>query len=302
MLDPRIYRTWTDRGRGGGDRVRVLAHRPAGCRRHQPSARRVQRRERLRDDEVARRATIPTGSPGSSADYDVAGRLSARACGKNGFSVTTQLPRRTRSTARGTLRTVTAIGTRPGSVEREHRGRRPPRFAAARPRRRSVGDGGAARARPCALRRDAASLAWCSPRRADPPARPGDSSWLSSSAEPVDAVIVLGDLAGSEVRQPAGCAVVERAAGRADDAAQHRDRGRGLSVAGRARRGPTSLASDSSLTLRFPLTIDRAGAVRRRRYPAVLVSLPGEHAPDRNQPVGGPARITELGPDDAAGR
>lgn len=111
-------------------------------------------------------------------------------------------------------------------------------------------------------------------------------------AGPVDAVIVLGDLAGSQVRYPI---VVPWS--NAQLVAPPRLR---KTVAGALwsqaalHPGGTSLAGQFA-HLAFPLTVGEQGPFGVYGYPAVLLSVSGERGPAADETVQDPTRITALG-------
>ena len=105
---------------------------------------------------------------------------------------------------------------------------------------------------------------------------------------PVDAVIVLGDIAGRDAAQAVGRAVVQRRAGGADRPPPHaRDRGAARDGrAGRAARARSAQWARRAL----PLTVSEQGEAARAGLPAVLLSASGERGPGRGRDgVGEPA-------------
>ena len=114
----------------------------------------------------------------------------------------------------------------------------------------------------------------------------------SKLSGPIDAVIVLGDLAGSRVRQPVivpwsdGQAVAPPMLRNTVAAALGAQTGLGA--------GQTSFAGQF-VHLAFPLTVSEQGPFGARGIPAVLLSLSGERGPGAEDPVQGPAMITAMG-------
>jgi hypothetical protein len=114
----------------------------------------------------------------------------------------------------------------------------------------------------------------------------------SQLSGPIDAVIVLGDLAGSRVRQPVivpwsdGHAVAPPMLRNTVAAALQAQTGLGA--------GGTSFAGQF-VHLAFPLTVSEQGPFGARGIPAVLLSLSGERGPGAENPVQGPAMITSMG-------
>lgn len=109
---------------------------------------------------------------------------------------------------------------------------------------------------------------------------------------PVDAVIVLGDLASAHPRQPivvpwstspAVAPPMLRNTLTAEIAAQA-----SLSVGG------TGLAGQFA-HLAFPLTVSEQGPFGGRGIPAVLLSLSGERSPAADAPVAGPGQLGSVG-------
>lgn len=109
---------------------------------------------------------------------------------------------------------------------------------------------------------------------------------------PVDAVIVLGDLAASRVRAPV---VVPWSAGQQVAPPMLRNTvAAALGAQAQLRPGGTSLAGQFA-HLAFPLSIGEQGPFGVSGYPAVLVSLSGDRGPAADEQVQGPAQITALG-------
>jgi hypothetical protein len=109
---------------------------------------------------------------------------------------------------------------------------------------------------------------------------------------PIDAVIVLGDLAGSRVRQPVivpwsdGQAVAPPMLRNTVAAALGAQTGLGA--------GATSFAGQF-VHLAFPLTVSEQGPFGARGIPAVLLSLSGERGPGAEEPIADSAMITTMG-------
>ncbi len=108
----------------------------------------------------------------------------------------------------------------------------------------------------------------------------------------VDAVIVLGDLAGSEVHYPI---VVPWSNGQRVAPPMLRNTvAAALSTQASLGPGGTSLAGQFA-HLALPLTIGEQGPFGVYGYPAVLLSLSGERGPAADEPVQGATQITDLG-------
>jgi hypothetical protein len=109
---------------------------------------------------------------------------------------------------------------------------------------------------------------------------------------PVDAVIVLGDLAGSQTRYPI---VVPWSNGQRVAPPMLRNTvAAALSSQASLSPGTTSLAGQFA-HLALPLTIGEQGPFGGHGYPAVLLSLSGERGPRADEPVQGATRITAMG-------
>jgi hypothetical protein len=109
---------------------------------------------------------------------------------------------------------------------------------------------------------------------------------------PVDAVIALGDLAGSRLRHPV---LVPWSDGEALAPPLLRNTiASTLSAQSGIRPGGTSLAGQLA-HLAFPLSTSEQGPFGARGYPAVLLSLSGEEAPAADERIAGATRITDLG-------
>ena len=246
---------------------------------------RVQRR-RTRTRRWARsRRSTPTAAPGSVGDDDLASYVAASSSAADGLHV--QRSSFNAQTVDGpqTLETVTGHARR---VERRRdRDRRPPRLA---PHRRACGPvrhRDAARARPGRSPARPSSARSCSRRRAASAGAAGAAQLARTLPEPVDAVIVLGDLAGTarshtDRRAVVGLDAASRrrcCATRSPSALQRRP--------GCAPAGPAWAAS--SLTWRSRWRSEQ-GPFGATGEPAVLLSLSGERAPGADEPV-------EPGPD-----
>jgi hypothetical protein len=108
----------------------------------------------------------------------------------------------------------------------------------------------------------------------------------------IDAVIVLGDLATTHVREPT---VVPWSDGQAVAPPTLRNTvSAALGAQTGLRAGGTSVAGQL-VHLAFPLTISEQGPFGARGDPAVLLSLSGERSPGADAAVQGPAQITGLG-------
>jgi hypothetical protein len=109
---------------------------------------------------------------------------------------------------------------------------------------------------------------------------------------PVDAVIALGDLAGTEVRQPivvpwsdvpTFAPPLLRNTVASALSAQTSLSTSGVSLAGQL------------VHLALPLSLGEQAPFTALGQPAVLLSLSGERAPAADQPVAGPSRVTSMG-------
>jgi hypothetical protein len=108
---------------------------------------------------------------------------------------------------------------------------------------------------------------------------------------PIDAVIVLGDMAGTRVAEPV---VVPWSQGESLAPLQLRDTA-AAAVRGEAGVAPggTDLAAQFA-RLAFPLTLSEQGPFNARGIPAVLLSRAGERGPATSAPVSAPA-LTGFG-------
>jgi hypothetical protein len=108
---------------------------------------------------------------------------------------------------------------------------------------------------------------------------------------PIDAVIVLGDLAGTHIRYPI---VVPWSDGQAVAPPVLRNTlAAAVSTQAGMRSGGTSLASELS-HLAFPLAVSEQGPFGSRGDPAVLLSLSSERAPAADEPISQP-NLAALG-------
>ena len=114
----------------------------------------------------------------------------------------------------------------------------------------------------------------------------------SSLGGSVDAVLVLGDVASSNRRQPiivpwtAGERIAPARLRNTVSAALQRESG--------IRAGSPDLANQLA-HLAFPLTLSEQGPFGSRGTPAVSLSLSGELGPARHAPVAGAGRLTAIG-------
>ena len=110
----------------------------------------------------------------------------------------------------------------------------------------------------------------------------GAAHWAETVKGPIDAVLVLGDMAGTRQRRPQ---VVpwSNALGVAPQRLQ-----RTVEQALRTESGPpgSTQALMQALRLAFPLTVSEQGPILEAGLPAVLVSASGELGPGPNDPVG----------------
>ncbi|MGA2009669.1 MAG: hypothetical protein ABSH51_03895 [Solirubrobacteraceae bacterium] len=114
----------------------------------------------------------------------------------------------------------------------------------------------------------------------------------STLPAPVDAVIVLGDLAGAGVRQPI---VIPWSASPADAPPVLSNT---LASAIAAQTALTSVSPgfiDQFAHLALPLTLSDQGPLNAAGIPAVTLSLSGERGPAAGAPVTGPAGLTGIG-------
>lgn len=231
---------------------------------------------------------FPDRSPGSPGDNALAGAV-AKALHRDGFSVTTKS--QDAHTAEGTraLKTVTAV--RPGLssdsiVVVSHRD------SSGSPD--TAGLSGTAvlleLGRVLSGQTQHRSLILVSTSGS---AGSAGASLLARNLGPsVDAVIVLGDLAGSGVRQPI---VVPWSNGQQVAPPVLRNTlAADISAQAGLPAGHTSLLGQVA-HLAFPLTVTEQGPFGENGYSAALVSLAGQRAPDPGEAVTSPDRITGLG-------
>ena len=230
----------------------------------------------------------PSRPPGSPADYDIASTVS-RELHQNGFKVSTSLSKGRTAVGTRTLETVTGTraGLSSGSIV----------IVAHRDSLHSpaVADmsgtavllelaqvlSGETQHRSVVLASTSGAIG-----------QAGAIELANHLAKPVDAVIVLGDLAGSRVQHPlivpwSNSPGVASTMLRSTVAAA-------LTSQTQLRPGGTTLASQFA-HLAFPLTINGQGPFNAAGEPAVLLSLTGEQSSDGNQPVGDVTRITGMG-------
>lgn len=287
MLDPRIYRT-------GLIAVAVGVILLAFSFENQPGAVGTTLPPEAFNGQNAYRnmqglaTKFPDRSPGSPGDNALAGAV-AKALHRDGFSVSTRsAPAHTAAGTR-TLRTVTAVrpGLSSGSiVVVSHRD--------------SSGSPGTAGLSGTAVLLELGrvlsgetqhrSLVLVSTSGSAGSA--GASQVARSLGPSVDAVIVLGDLAGSGVREPI---VVPWSNGQQVAPPVLRNTlAADISAQAGIQPGQTSLLGQFA-HLAFPLSVSEQGPFGENGYPAALVSLTGQRVPDANEPVAGPDRITGLG-------
>ncbi|MFZ0042986.1 MAG: M28 family peptidase, partial [Solirubrobacteraceae bacterium] len=114
----------------------------------------------------------------------------------------------------------------------------------------------------------------------------------STLAGPIDGVIVLGDLAGSQVRQPV---IVPWSTSPPLAPSQLRNTlAAALSSQASLSVAATGLGGQFA-HLAFPFTVSEQAPFDARGIPAVELSTSGELGPAANAPVGGPAQINGLG-------
>lgn len=109
---------------------------------------------------------------------------------------------------------------------------------------------------------------------------------------PIDAVIALGDLAGSEVREP----IVVPWSGDESLAPPMLRNTLAAALAQQAELAPGSDSLGGQFAhLALPLSFGEQAPFGALGYPAVMLSLSGVHEPDPHEVVRGAARITTLG-------
>jgi hypothetical protein len=233
-------------------------------------------------------ADYPYRRPGSSGDYDIASQLAA-SLGKYGFAPTTSTF--TAQTADGSRTLENVVGVRPGvqggsivivaprdargsqalanlsgtaaliELARDLEGETLPRTVVLASTSGSQGQAGAIRL-------------------------------AQTLGGPIDAVIVLGDLASVQIRQPvvvpwSTSPVVAPPTLRNTVAAQ-------LDQQAAIGSGGTSVVGQFA-HLAFPLTISQQGPFGAQGIPAVELSLSGERGPAPGTPVSGPDQLETVG-------
>jgi hypothetical protein len=114
----------------------------------------------------------------------------------------------------------------------------------------------------------------------------------STLSGPIDAVIVLGDLASAQVHEPI---VIPWSTRQAVAPPRLRNTlAAALGAQASLGAGATGIAGQFA-HLAFPFTLSEQAPFGARGVPAVLLSLSGDQGPAANAPVTGPARITALG-------
>ena len=120
----------------------------------------------------------------------------------------------------------------------------------------------------------------------------GASAWARAPGGPVDAVVVLGDLASPRVRGPL---IVPWSNGRRDRAARAAADGRACRSGSRpARRVPQAGVGSQFTRLAIPLTPSEQGEVAVHGLPAVLLTVAGERGPGGARAVS-QDRLQEMG-------
>lgn len=119
----------------------------------------------------------------------------------------------------------------------------------------------------------------------------GATALARSIAGPLDAVIALGDLAGTRLRYP--IVVPWSSSHKIAPPMLRNTVGAALAAQAALPPGGTSLAGQLA-HLAFPLTLSEQGPFGARGRPAVLLSLSGERGPSANEATS-PDRITALG-------
>ncbi len=294
MLDPRIYRT-------GLVVVAVAAVVLAFSLQNQPTG----LSSSLAPDAFngqnvyATMNTIAAGDPdrrpGSAGDYSLAAQVASSLRG-NHFSVSTDTF--TGASADGTRTLENVVAVRPGMesgsvvIVAPRDARAPPRDARGQPALASL----SATATLLELGRDLAGetlnrtvvLASTSGTQG----AAGAIRLATTLNGPVDAVIVLGDLAGARPRQPivvpwSNSPVVAPPALRNTLAA---------ALGSQATLAPGGIDFAGQFAhLAFPLTVSPQGAFGPQGIPAVMLSLSGERGPAPDAGLGGVATVTALG-------
>jgi hypothetical protein len=119
----------------------------------------------------------------------------------------------------------------------------------------------------------------------------GASDFAAHQGEPVDAALVLGDLAGVRVRKPV-LVSFSTAPGSAPVRLQSTIAAAIVAEVGTDPGAPSVVNQLAHLT--FPFTINEQGPLNARGIPAVLVQVSGEHGPAANEPVS-PTRLQNFG-------
>jgi hypothetical protein len=284
MLDPRIYRTGLIAVAVG---VILLAfsftdqHGPVGTT-LPPEAFNGQNAYR---DMLGLATKYPDRSPGSSGDNALAGAV-GKALRKDGFAVSTRTA--PAHTAAGTrdLETVTAV--RPGLqsssiVVVSHRD------SSSAPDPAGV-SGTAVMLELARVLAQNRSLVLVSTSGSSGSA--GTTQLAKSLGDQVDAVIVLGDVAGTGLREPV---VVPWSGGQQVAPPLLRNTiSSAVSAQAGLSGGQTSLLGQLA-HLAVPLSITEQGPLGAAGYPTALVSLSGQRPADTTQPVADSGRITGLG-------
>ena len=302
MLDPRIYRAaLRPRSLLALVLARLLAGEPPAPLEHDAGARRVRRR----------RASARTSSGLAARSPDRAPRQRRRRR-RWPRRVAARLPRRLgdrasrprRAAARHDRRRAHADARcsreRPGAASRQHRRRRPPR------RRRRAGATRGAVGRPprCSSSARVLAAADAAPhaharldqRRQRRRARARAALAARARRGPVDAVLVLGDLA-RRARAARRCVVPwsDGARRRAAAAAAH-GRGRRCAAETGRRAGGRARRRRSARGWRCPLTLGEQGASARRGLPAVLLSAHAASAAARRRRAVSPGALQARRP------
>ena len=286
MLDPRIYRTGLV---AVALAVIVLAFsldESAGAADHDAGAGGIQRRD-MRTPTMNRLAeAVPQSPAGTPADRAIADAGRQAPVSATGLRSPATRSRVRPPTGRRTLENV--VGVRPGTDHRRDRGGRPSRRA------RLARDRGGVGHRACSRSSPTSSPARTHHRTIVLASTSGSSGAAGARRagrrcpQPVDAVVVLGDMAGRR-RPPAGRrAVVERPGGRTAACCATRSPPRSRSRPG-CRRAPR--ASGPVRAPRVPVHGHRAGPFGAQGEPGrAAVGLGRPRRPGRR-------RVHERGPD-----
>ncbi|MDQ6836387.1 MAG: hypothetical protein M3016_09395 [Actinomycetota bacterium] len=240
-------------------------------------------------DTMGRLSTAyPNRPPGSAADYDLASQL-AGDFRTGGYNVTTDAFSAQTAVGRRTLENVVAVrpGIQSGSVV----------IVAARDARGTPSAAGlSGTATELELARALAgetlhrTVVLASTSGSQGTA--GAIRLASTLSGPVDAVIVLGDLASAHVRQPV---VVPWSSSQAvaPPALRNTLAGQLSQQAALGSRGTSLFGQFTHLA--FPLTISNQAPFGGQGIPAVLLSVSGERGPTADAPLAGPDRLTAVG-------